>query len=201
MANLWAQARALYKFARVLAMWFLQVCFRWGVLRPRRDNGCAFTCSPPAPALRGREKASSKHWHTASSARTPKRTTGNLEVKLKTTTGENRGGCAPRSQGETCNHPYSSSSRGSSCRRQIRGFSVSVARCSTHPEPLHQQRGGEEDQRGGCPERRRTMEGMQAYGAGKAGGAFDPVTFFQQPQTILRIVSWVSDSKRQKNEK
>ncbi|KAK5873354.1 hypothetical protein PBY51_018402 [Eleginops maclovinus] len=35
------------------------------------------------------------------------------------------------------------------------------------------------------------MEGMQAYGAGKAGGAFDPVTFFQQPQTILRIVSWV----------
>lgn len=35
------------------------------------------------------------------------------------------------------------------------------------------------------------MEGMQAYGAGKAGGAFDPVTFLQQPQTILRIVSWV----------
>ncbi|GLD63888.1 synaptogyrin-1 isoform X1 [Lates japonicus] len=53
------------------------------------------------------------------------------------------------------------------------------------------ERGGEEDQRGGCPERRRTMEGMQAYGAGKAGGAFDPVTFFQQPQTILRIVSWL----------
>lgn len=38
------------------------------------------------------------------------------------------------------------------------------------------------------------MEGMQAYGAGKAGGAFDPITFFQQPQTILRIVSWVSDT-------
>ncbi|MEQ2240426.1 hypothetical protein ILYODFUR_014712 [Ilyodon furcidens] len=36
------------------------------------------------------------------------------------------------------------------------------------------------------------MEGMQAYGAGKAGGAFDPVTFLQQPQTILRIVSWVN---------
>ncbi|KAF0037039.1 hypothetical protein F2P81_009913 [Scophthalmus maximus] len=35
------------------------------------------------------------------------------------------------------------------------------------------------------------MEGVQAYGAGKAGGAFDPVTFFQQPQTILRIVSWL----------
>ncbi|KAM4611313.1 synaptogyrin-1 isoform 2-T2 [Polymixia lowei] len=35
------------------------------------------------------------------------------------------------------------------------------------------------------------MEGMQAYGAGKAGGAFDPVTFFQQPHTILRIVSWL----------
>lgn len=37
------------------------------------------------------------------------------------------------------------------------------------------------------------MEGMQAYGAGKAGGAFDPVTFIQQPQTIIRIVSWVSE--------
>ncbi|KAG7460109.1 hypothetical protein MATL_G00217670 [Megalops atlanticus] len=34
------------------------------------------------------------------------------------------------------------------------------------------------------------MEGM-AYGAGKAGGAFDPLTFFRQPQTILRIVSWI----------
>lgn len=43
------------------------------------------------------------------------------------------------------------------------------------------------------------MEGMQAYGAGKAGGAFDPVTFFQQPQTILRIVSWVSDRKIDNN--
>lgn len=47
------------------------------------------------------------------------------------------------------------------------------------------------DDRIGYPER--NMEGMQAYGAGKAGGAFDPVTFFQQPQTILRIVSWVSE--------
>uniref|UniRef100_A0A4W4EA97 Synaptogyrin n=1 Tax=Electrophorus electricus TaxID=8005 RepID=A0A4W4EA97_ELEEL len=34
------------------------------------------------------------------------------------------------------------------------------------------------------------MEGM-AYGAGKAGGAFDPFTFFQQPHTILRMVSWL----------
>lgn len=42
------------------------------------------------------------------------------------------------------------------------------------------------------------MEGMQAYGAGKAGGAFDPVTFFQQPQTILRIVSWVSETEKLK---
>jgi len=39
------------------------------------------------------------------------------------------------------------------------------------------------------------MEGMQAYGAGKAGGAFDPVSFFQQPQTGLRIVSWVSEAE------
>ncbi|XP_071208071.1 synaptogyrin-1-like isoform X1 [Salvelinus alpinus] len=33
------------------------------------------------------------------------------------------------------------------------------------------------------------MEDM-AYGAGKAGGAFNPITFFQQPHTILRILSW-----------
>ncbi|KAK3553128.1 hypothetical protein QTP86_031705 [Hemibagrus guttatus] len=31
----------------------------------------------------------------------------------------------------------------------------------------------------------------QAYGAGKAGGAFDPVAFIRQPQPILRIVSWI----------
>ncbi|XP_055069582.2 synaptogyrin-1 isoform X4 [Misgurnus anguillicaudatus] len=38
------------------------------------------------------------------------------------------------------------------------------------------------------------MDGMQqgfgAYGAGRSGGAFDPLTFIQQPQTGLRIVSW-----------
>ncbi|XP_031667423.1 synaptogyrin-1-like isoform X3 [Oncorhynchus kisutch] len=37
------------------------------------------------------------------------------------------------------------------------------------------------------------MEGM-AYGAGKAGGAFNPITFFQQPHTILRILSWSTAS-------
>ncbi|TSK77073.1 Synaptogyrin-1 [Bagarius yarrelli] len=31
----------------------------------------------------------------------------------------------------------------------------------------------------------------QAYGAGKAGGVFDPVSFIQQPQPILRFVSWI----------
>ena len=30
-----------------------------------------------------------------------------------------------------------------------------------------------------------------AYGAGKAGGDFDPVTFIKKPVTILRICSWV----------
>ncbi|KAG8518147.1 Synaptogyrin-1 [Galemys pyrenaicus] len=34
------------------------------------------------------------------------------------------------------------------------------------------------------------MEGG-AYGAGKAGGAFDPHTLLRQPHTILRFVSWV----------
>ncbi|XP_045214490.1 synaptogyrin-2-like [Mercenaria mercenaria] len=31
----------------------------------------------------------------------------------------------------------------------------------------------------------------QAYGAGMAGGSFDPVSFIKRPQVILRIVSWV----------
>ncbi|KAK2888735.1 hypothetical protein Q8A67_014110 [Cirrhinus molitorella] len=39
------------------------------------------------------------------------------------------------------------------------------------------------------------MDGMQqgigAYGAGRSGGAFDPLTFIQQPHTGLRIVSWL----------
>lgn len=32
---------------------------------------------------------------------------------------------------------------------------------------------------------------MQAYGAGKAGEAFDPLVFFQQPGTIVRLISWL----------
>ncbi|XP_067875896.1 synaptogyrin-1-like isoform X2 [Heterodontus francisci] len=35
------------------------------------------------------------------------------------------------------------------------------------------------------------METAAVYGAGKAGGAFDPLTFIKQPQTILRAVSWL----------
>ncbi|XP_041093762.1 synaptogyrin-1-like isoform X2 [Polyodon spathula] len=34
------------------------------------------------------------------------------------------------------------------------------------------------------------MEGL-AYGAGKAGGAFDPQSFIRQPHSVLRMVSWV----------
>lgn len=30
-----------------------------------------------------------------------------------------------------------------------------------------------------------------AFGAGKAGGAFDPHAFIRQPQTLLRLLSWV----------
>ena len=36
------------------------------------------------------------------------------------------------------------------------------------------------------------MEGGGAYGAAKAGGAFDPLRFVQQPQVLARIVSAVS---------
>lgn len=32
----------------------------------------------------------------------------------------------------------------------------------------------------------------QAYGAGLAGGSFDPVTFIKKPHVILRIFSLVS---------
>uniref|UniRef100_A0ACB8FNI5 Uncharacterized protein n=1 Tax=Sphaerodactylus townsendi TaxID=933632 RepID=A0ACB8FNI5_9SAUR len=39
------------------------------------------------------------------------------------------------------------------------------------------------------------MEAGAAYGAGKAGGAFDPQTFIRQPHTILRMVSWLSWEK------
>ncbi|XP_074513188.1 synaptogyrin-1-like isoform X2 [Sebastes fasciatus] len=35
------------------------------------------------------------------------------------------------------------------------------------------------------------MDGFQAYGAGKAGGEFDPLTFIRQPQTVVRIVCWL----------
>ncbi|KAF2885209.1 hypothetical protein ILUMI_20965 [Ignelater luminosus] len=35
------------------------------------------------------------------------------------------------------------------------------------------------------------MEGVGAYGGGKAGGAFDPVAFAKRPQVILRAVCWL----------
>ncbi|XP_023670804.1 synaptogyrin-3 [Paramormyrops kingsleyae] len=35
------------------------------------------------------------------------------------------------------------------------------------------------------------MEGARSFGAGRAGAAFDPVSFVKQPQTILRILSWI----------
>ncbi|KAM4598212.1 synaptogyrin-1a [Polymixia lowei] len=35
------------------------------------------------------------------------------------------------------------------------------------------------------------MDGFQAYGAGKAGGGFDPVTFLRQPQTVVRLLCWL----------
>lgn len=35
------------------------------------------------------------------------------------------------------------------------------------------------------------MNGGGAYGAGKAGTAFDPVQFFQRPPVILRLVCWL----------
>lgn len=35
------------------------------------------------------------------------------------------------------------------------------------------------------------MDGVGSFGAGRAGAAFDPIAFIQQPQTILRILSWI----------
>ncbi|CAH0563800.1 unnamed protein product [Brassicogethes aeneus] len=35
------------------------------------------------------------------------------------------------------------------------------------------------------------MEAQGAYGGGKAGGAFDPISFVQRPQVILRAVCWL----------
>lgn len=39
-------------------------------------------------------------------------------------------------------------------------------------------------------ERSGKMEGA-SFGAGRAGGAIDPVDFLKQPQTILRVTTWV----------
>ncbi|CAF5013741.1 unnamed protein product, partial [Rotaria sp. Silwood1] len=36
-----------------------------------------------------------------------------------------------------------------------------------------------------------TSSEAQAYGAGRAGSAFDPIGFIKKPQVILRIVAWV----------
>ncbi|XP_062341895.1 synaptogyrin-3a [Osmerus eperlanus] len=35
------------------------------------------------------------------------------------------------------------------------------------------------------------MDGVGSFGAGRAGAVFDPIAFAKQPQTILRVLSWV----------
>uniref|UniRef100_A0A8C2XEI6 Synaptogyrin 3a n=1 Tax=Cyclopterus lumpus TaxID=8103 RepID=A0A8C2XEI6_CYCLU len=36
------------------------------------------------------------------------------------------------------------------------------------------------------------MESPGSFGAGRSGSTIDPITFAKQPQTILRVLSWVS---------
>lgn len=35
------------------------------------------------------------------------------------------------------------------------------------------------------------MDVAGAYGGGKAGATFDPITFVQRPQVLLRALCWV----------
>lgn len=35
------------------------------------------------------------------------------------------------------------------------------------------------------------MDGVGSFGAGRTGSTVDPITFAKQPQTILRVLSWV----------
>lgn len=36
------------------------------------------------------------------------------------------------------------------------------------------------------------MNAGGAYGGGKAGGAFDPLSFVMKPQVVIRALCWVS---------
>lgn len=38
------------------------------------------------------------------------------------------------------------------------------------------------------------MDGTGAYGGGKAGGSFDPISFVQRPPVLLRGVCWVRET-------
>lgn len=41
---------------------------------------------------------------------------------------------------------------------------------------------------------RQKMDGVGSFGAGRSGSTIDPITFAKQPQTILRVLSWVRAS-------
>lgn len=43
----------------------------------------------------------------------------------------------------------------------------------------------------GAHTERQKMDGVGSFGAGRAGSTIDPITFAKQPQTILRVLSWV----------
>lgn len=43
-------------------------------------------------------------------------------------------------------------------------------------------------------EERQKMEGGGSFGAGRTGSSVDPIAFAKQPQTILRVLTWVRAS-------
>lgn len=66
------------------------------------------------------------------------------------------------------------------CARQTRPYTVQYL-TDRGARTLTQRAHGESEK----------MDGVGSFGAGRAGAAFDPLAFAKQPQTILRVLSWV----------
>lgn len=54
-------------------------------------------------------------------------------------------------------------------------------------QPRSRERGAHTEQK---------MDGVGSFGAGRTGSTVDPIAFAKQPQTILRVLSWVSAPRR-----
>lgn len=85
--------------------------------------------------------------------------------------------------------PFPSASAAAAAAREAHHPAVEPGERNTE-ERTHREK-GERERREERRKEREKMDGVGSFGAGRTGSTIDPITFVKQPQTILRLLSWV----------